>query len=417
MLTPEEQELINRVRAAQLRQVQIPPTTPEMQVPIDPRLNQADALMQQATAPAPQPVGLKQNVIAGLGNFGQAFADAYSGNPNAGLARQQMEQQRQQALLQRAQQLRGEAFQQQEFGLRQQSEGRLQEQGEQARLEQARHNKAAELLDQERLNQEQWGISPTGTLYNKKSGEIGTNLGVKPTTPKSGQRADVVFKDGSHGLVDYNPDLDNPVRYSRAGKDVTADVVGEYHPPAASIQMGAAQRESVPEWVDLIQKGQADLTDAPFAIRSDIVKASAASGNVIVPKDIRQRITDLEGARNLFGPIKELVAKIKKGENVIQNSLLLEGYTQSIGTVLARQVGQERGVATDKDVSRAVGLVPGWKAANFAPGYAEQEMALLEDVVSRQDKTLRESYFKKVGSTNAEAPSGKKVVKFGDLPQ
>lgn len=404
-----ENEILERIKRLQSG---LPPVDQPNMAP--PPMNQqpylqAEALEQQAAPPEPRGgwAGIGEAILRGLAG------STHPGGYHAYQAQQQAaERQRQQDLLSRAQRLRQEgmardqmnvetdrfnaqqSMQQQRFGLDQQ----------QHQLNMDQFARAKEV--QNRPQFKEFGTAAGGTRYGQidpataqftQQGEI---PGATRTATNINQARDLLMPDGKIVSGYWNEDVRKWV-----GVDSGQVLEGarDYHQPAASIQMGNTQRESVPEWVNLITSGQADLTDAPYAIRSDIVRAASQSGNAIVPKQIRDRLTDLQSARNLLGPVKDLVAKIKRSENVVQNSLLLENYTRSVGTALARQVGQERGVATDQDVARAIGLVPGWKSTNFAPGYADEAMSLLEDVINRQDRALREGYFQTV--TNPNKPS------------
>lgn len=103
---------------------------------------------------------------------------------------------------------------------------------------------------------------------------------------------------------------------------------------------------------------------------------------------LRKDLASVTTTRNIVDKMEELVNGIinsKTPEERAENTILLEQFGQTTGTLLSRGFG-ERGVVTDKDVSRATGLVPGWKAANFNPAYARREIALLRDVLDRNEK-------------------------------
>ncbi len=85
----------------------LPPPTPPAAGATDPRVSEADRLTQQA-APPPPPKGISQNAANMVGGFASAFANP-KGYQEIELQKQGMERQREQDLLARAQQLRGES--------------------------------------------------------------------------------------------------------------------------------------------------------------------------------------------------------------------------------------------------------------------------------------------------------------------
>lgn len=115
----------------------------------------------------------------------------------------------------------------------------------------------------------------------------------------------------------------------------------------------------------------------------------------VLPTQVRTANSDIERARNLLVPVRRLVDEINKTADLEQKakkSVQLEQYVQAIGTQFARARG-ERGVVTDQDVNRVLGLIPGWKSANFAPGYAEENLKLVEEAFNRDQQTLLGKYF------------------------
>lgn len=118
----------------------------------------------------------------------------------------------------------------------------------------------------------------------------------------------------------------------------------------------------------------------------------------ILPPKVREESTAIERAKALMIPVRQLVAEINATSDIQQKavkSLQLENYVSSIGTQFARAKG-ERGVVTDQDVSRVLGLIPGWKSANFAPGFAEQNLKIIEDTFKRDQDQLLNKYFLEV---------------------
>lgn len=137
----------------------------------------------------------------------------------------------------------------------------------------------------------------------------------------------------------------------------------------------------------------------------------------VLPTAVRQANSDIERAKNVMAPIRQLVEEINKAKSLeekIVKSARLETYVQAIGTQFARARG-ERGVVTDKDVSRVLGLVPGWKSANFAPGFADENLKLIDETFTRDQSALLSKYFTTVdkqGGTAAPGGSPKPTMRF-----
>lgn len=236
---------------------------------------------------------------------------------------------------------------------------------------------------------------------------VGTQK-VKETEPagKSGQADEVVFLDGTHGPAVFNPDLSNPARYTDLqGNDISAKVKGKYFPPSASVQLLNAGMDSVDSWVAKAGRGEIrSLAEIPGYMRNEVIKRMEEKNVRFEPAPIRDRRVSIQQAKNLLDPIKKLVKQINDAPTIAEKlelSYALETQAASTGTLLSRSLG-ERGVATEGDVQRALGLVPGWKAANFAPDFAQEQIARLEGVINAQDTAL-ETYFKE-GSTNGPTP-------------
>lgn len=130
---------------------------------------------------------------------------------------------------------------------------------------------------------------------------------------------------------------------------------------------------------------------------------------------IRKDLGGIQTTRNIVDQMEGLMNDIINAPNLaerVKATALLEQFGQTTGTLLSRGFG-ERGVVTDKDVARATGLVPGWKAANFAPEYAARELALLREVLDRNERgviganvTVRDRQGNVVSGPGAAAGTG-----------
>jgi hypothetical protein len=178
-------------------------------------------------------------------------------------------------------------------------------------------------------------------------------------------------------------------------------------PPASAIIYA---NEDIDSWVKAVETGQSKLTDVPFAVRGKVNSKIQKGGNLNVPPKIREAINGVDRAMELIGPAEDLMEKIIKGEDPVTNSVLLENYVGSISTLLSRSLG-ERGVATEGDVNRAKGLVPGWKSANFAPEFGRRELGLLKGLLQSQKSALSKNYFKPISQSGAETPTGGDTIR------
>jgi hypothetical protein len=125
----------------------------------------------------------------------------------------------------------------------------------------------------------------------------------------------------------------------------------------------------------------------------------------VLPPKVREQVNGIGNTRSLVDQMGQLVDNVIKSKDPaerLQNTALLEQYGGQVATLLARGFG-ERGVVTEGDAKRATGLAPGWKAANFAPGYAKRELALLHQTLDRVEKNVTENYFQEVSKNPGAA--------------
>ncbi len=134
------------------------------------------------------------------------------------------------------------------------------------------------------------------------------------------------------------------------------------------------------------------------------------TGSRVAPAVVRTGLQDLKRTQNLLIEIRELVDEIASStspEERLKKAVILENYTKSVGTMLARGFG-ERGVVTDADRNAAIGLVPGWKSTNFAPQFAQDKLAILDKMIERNSEALVKGYFERIptgGKPPAATPS------------
>jgi hypothetical protein len=98
------------------------------------------------------------------------------------------------------------------------------------------------------------------------------------------------------------------------------------------------------------------------------------------------------------GQIEELrkavdaVVKAKTPEEKLRATNILEGKGQQLSARMAKANG-EVGVLTEGDIKRGGALVPGWKAANFAPDYAYEQIDSMLSSFDAVEKSLRATYY------------------------
>lgn len=181
---------------------------------------------------------------------------------------------------------------------------------------------------------------------------------------------------------------------------------------AASAARGGASRfdpndpqtvADVNSVADKLAAGEMSMSDARGSIGGvksplNLLLVRAMGERRILPPKVREQLNGIGNTRSLVDQMDDLVNNVVRSKDPaerLQNTALLEQYGGQVATLLARGFG-ERGVVTEGDAKRATGLAPGWKAANFAPGYAKRELALLHQTLDRVEKNVTEGYFSEV---------------------
>lgn len=164
---------------------------------------------------------------------------------------------------------------------------------------------------------------------------------------------------------------------------------------------------------DRVASGEITIGEARSllgGVRGGLGKAllAALEEKRVIPPAVRKDLSAVQITRNIVDQMEELVEDVvnaKTPEDRAEATLLLEQYGNATGTLMSRGFG-ERGVVTDVDVKRATGLVPGWKAANFNPDYARQEIALLKKVLDRNEQGIAAGYFQVQNRNTGEVTKG-----------
>lgn len=118
-----------------------------------------------------------------------------------------------------------------------------------------------------------------------------------------------------------------------------------------------------------------------------------------LPTKVRVELGTLNQSRAAVRQVEDLVRDVQSSKGVkekVENSLLLEQYINANATNLAKGYGGEVGRVTDQDAIRVKGIFPGWKAANFAPGYVEKELGVIRSGLDKREKAITTGYFQEV---------------------
>jgi hypothetical protein len=153
-------------------------------------------------------------------------------------------------------------------------------------------------------------------------------------------------------------------------------------------------------------KGQVVGSKQKQALAAELVK----SPSLLLPPRVRDAITSLGTASNLVDMLERMANDVVAAPDTkekIARSILLEGFIDGIASILSRGIFQEKGVLREEDIQRAKSLLPGWKAANFAPGFISREIAVLRAIIDNGQNTLLQEGFKKFPSGGQPATTDK----------
>jgi len=160
----------------------------------------------------------------------------------------------------------------------------------------------------------------------------------------------------------------------------------------------------VEAWTDLVEKGGVQIYNVPREIRTPVAVSLAAKGAAVVPPKVRETINTLSAARGILveiGNLSKAVNTAETGKARLKTGVksLVKGWLQSdadaalydktrdgfLATV-SRATG-ERGVLTDRDVTRARLLLPNrFDTRQIAERKLKQLNAFLDGI---QDRAVR----------------------------
>jgi len=159
---------------------------------------------------------------------------------------------------------------------------------------------------------------------------------------------------------------------------------------------GLVQRVTTGQMTIQQAKGQVVGSKQKQALAAELVK----SPSLLLPPKVRDAVTSLGTASNLVDMLERMAQDVVAAPNATEKaarSILLEGFIDGIASILSRGIFQEKGVLREEDIQRAKSLLPGWKAANFAPSFISREIAVLRAIIENGQNTLLQEGFKKFG--------------------
>lgn len=159
--------------------------------------------------------------------------------------------------------------------------------------------------------------------------------------------------------------------------------------------------------VESVANGETDLTNYPIKLRAKITSEVRDRGLRIVPTKVRTAIDALAAAKNVVTELRQLSTSVNTAKadflsrgiqgsrnvwNALNQSTLaadLQAARKGLAGNLSRAVSSERGVLTDQDLNRALGMLPGL----FDSGpYAERQIDRLEKFITSKEEAAKKNY-------------------------
>lgn len=284
----------------------------------DPRLRQAADLERQAAPPA-RPQGFRQNLVAGLGAGLEAFANPH-GYQQVNIQRQEMERQRENDLVGRAKQLRGESTQDEQF---RQTQTRLdQQQADTAKYQNAslEQVKRARDLDEQESKQDKFTDGPAG-IYGIKTGNLKTPAPAKAPNLSNFSKETVNYKgQPTDVLVDLDPASTNKGKTFLQTQTGLQDITGQTQHYEAPAKYG---EPLVPIYDP--NKG-ANI----YAQRSDATGAVVAQPTATLKegRDVENSARKIESLRAAYSPnfVGPAAGRYYNAKALLPGTTLPEGY-------------------------------------------------------------------------------------------
>lgn len=248
-------------------------------------------------------------------------------------------------------------------------------------------------------------VVPLGSRLATPGGKVLLDAGEKPETAGSFEQqryGDYIqnFKDTHEGreptaaekivlrtkMLDAEANARTPEDLDQIRR-LNAALMGRLLAPPASdsSSLNSQTQQRVQEVAQRVESGQITVSEGQALLGGQrgglggaLVDELTHRNSLIIAPKRREAVNNVNIGIGQLDTLQELVNNVQRstGADRLKNTKLLEDYADTITARLARANG-EVGVLTEQDVGRAKSLVAGWKAANFAPGYAKQEIDLL----------------------------------------
>lgn len=128
-----------------------------------------------------------------------------------------------------------------------------------------------------------------------------------------------------------------------------------------------------------------------------------------MPPEIRKRVGEINVTLDTMKQFRGLLDDVVKSadpKDRVKASYLMDSFINSNAASIAAAMG-EKGVKTEGDIKRAMGLTPGWLMANTVPELAYKKLDLVKDRFVRNKGELAKTHFMTFSrSTGADSPAG-----------
>jgi hypothetical protein len=134
----------------------------------------------------------------------------------------------------------------------------------------------------------------------------------------------------------------------------------------------------------------------------------------IIPQAVRTQLVATDDAMKIIDRISNMTEEIIKNPDTKAKAIqskLLEDFINQQAPFIARAVGHV-GVLTQRDVDSVKGLAPGWKSANFAPGFAREKINLLRSRFQEHRDTLMGEQQRIIPQSAPSGGGGVRILKI-----
>jgi hypothetical protein len=200
------------------------------------------------------------------------------------------------------------------------------------------------------------------------------------------------------------------------------DVAGIYAAARRNGAAGGITDDDISALADGVESGEITSPQTAQALVGGVKSGAgvkiwrelARRGSRVVDPKTRESLGQIQSARAIVDTLEELVGNVASAKDPTERAkatLLLESTGQATAAMLSKGFG-ESGRLAEGDIQRARALVPGWKAANFDPNFAQREIDLIRKSMDKAEASVvagRNKTYKKPGAPAAPgggAPGG-----------